>query len=140
MHLSQYSRSTTVAPAQIFDAWADPVSWPAWDTSVANVEFEGPMRVGVTGRLTPIAGPPSTFTITDVVPGRLLTNSSRLPGARLDFIHRLEPDGDAHVATVEVRVVGPLAGVWGRLLRKSLAESAPTSVNGLVDMLEGIRS
>ena len=136
MNISEFSRATAVIPSRVFNAWADPVAWPYWDLSIKSVQFIGPMELGSTGRLIPTAGPPSKFTITDLVADRVLTNTSRLPGARLDFIHQVEPRVDHHVVSVAVHIVGPLARMWSGLLRSSLAESAPTSVNGLVDMLE----
>lgn len=136
MNISEFSRATTIAPSRVFNAWADPVAWPHWDQSIKSVQFTGSTQLGATGRLIPTAGPPSKFTITDLIADRVLTNTSRLPGARLEFIHRVEPRVDDHVVTVIVRVVGPLAGMWDRVLRTSLAGSAPTSVNGLLDMLE----
>lgn len=137
MTLSSFRATTSLPPHVIYDCWARPDSWASWDPEVQDVIFDGPAKVGATGRITPRSGPSAEFTITALEPDRLLVNETSLPGTRLVFLHRVEPGDDGSRVVVEVSVVGALGWLWGRLLRRSFANSAQDSGEGLLRHLEG---
>lgn len=134
--LSRFSVRTTHAPSRIFARWADPTGWPDWDDEVRAVWFEGPAVVGARGRMKPENGPATTMRISAVDDGRLLTNTSRLPGALLTFEHIVAPAPAGSDVQVEVRLTGLLSPLWRRVLAKSMAGSAESSVTGLVAHLD----
>ncbi|WP_185744221.1 SRPBCC family protein [Arachnia propionica] len=137
MMLSSFRATSPLPPRTIFDCWARPQSWPVWDPEVSEVDFRGPAVVGAVGKLKPRSGPSATFTITVLEQERRLVNETSLPGARLVFLHQVEPGHDGSRVVVEVSVVGALGWLWGRLLRRSFANSAQASGEGLLRHLEG---
>ncbi len=136
--VSTFRLGTGHSAAAVFALWAAPASWPTWDPEVRSVTFDGPATLGATGRLRPRSGPTSSFTITDLRPDRVLTNSGRLPGARLVFEHVVEPDAAGSTVTVTVGLQGPLAPVLARLMGRGMAGAARSSVEGLLSHLDAL--
>lgn len=134
--IDSHSTLTTHSPQSVFSRWADPEGWPDWDAEVREVSFEGPAKLGTRGRMRPASGPAATFSITAFEQDQMFTNSSSLPGATLIFEHRVTPTIDGAEIRVSVGVDGLLAPLWQRVLRKSMGNSARSSVIGLVDHLD----
>lgn len=135
--LSSFSTPTTHPSSAVYSRWADPASWPEWDPQVRTVAFEGPVRLGGRGRLRPASGPPVSFSVTQLQAGRVFTNTCSMPGARLTFEHVVEARDDAQAqVSVTVRLDGPLAAVWQRIVGPGMADAAPSSVRGLLAHLD----
>ncbi|MBP8920255.1 MAG: SRPBCC family protein [Micropruina sp.] len=127
---------TTHAPSAVFSRWADPESWPEWDPEVRRVSFEGPVQVGARGRLRPRSGPGTSFSVTAVERDREFTNASPMPGAMLTFEHLVSPAADGAEVAVTVRLDGPLAPLWARLVGRGMSDAARSSVSGLLAHLD----
>ena len=136
MVLDSYSARTVYEAEAVFSRWADPESWPQWDAEVREVTFAGPARLGARGRMRPTSGPAASFAVTVFEPGRVFTNASSLPGAKLVFEHLVTPAPDGASVEVVVRVEGLLAPLWKRVLGRSLGNAARSSVTGLLAHLD----
>lgn len=100
------------------------------------MSFHGPAAVGSRGRMRPASGPAAAFLVTELEPGRVFTNATSLPGAKLIFEHEVTPELDGSIVAVTVRVEGPLSPLWKRILGKSMGSAAHSSVNGLIAHLD----
>lgn len=134
--LDSYSAETTHAAPTVFSLWADPTTWPQWDSEVRAVTFHGSAIPGARGRMRPASGPSATFTVTAFEPHQVFTNASSLPGATLVFEHLVAPTPGGSTISVTVGVDGPLAFLWSRLLAKNMAHAAQSSVTGLQTYLD----
>lgn len=134
--IASYSAVTSHSPDSVFSLWANPAGWPSWDSEVREVEFSGVAELGGQGKMRPASGPAATFLITVFDQDRVFSNASSLPGAKLIFEHRVAPAGDGAELEVSVGVDGFLAPLWQRILRKSLANAARSSVTGLLEHLD----
>lgn len=134
--LDSYSAETTHTAQAVFTQWADPAGWPRWDPEVREVSFEGPARVGARGTLRPRRGPRVRFAVTAFDLNRMFTNTSSMPGARLVFEHTVLPAAKASLVSVTVRIEGPLAGLWQRVLLRNLGDAARSSVVALLTHLD----
>lgn len=130
--LDSYSAQTAHEAEAVFSRWADPEGWPEWDAGVQEVTFPGPAQIGARGRMRPASGPATTFTVTGFEPGRVFTNTSSLPGAKLVFEHLVSPVPNGVSVEVTVRVEGLLAPVWKHILSRSMGNAARSSVAGLL--------
>ncbi|MFK4790302.1 SRPBCC family protein [Microbacterium sp. ZW T5_56] len=130
--LSTHHRHTPHPPSAVYRLWASPREWVRWDPDVADVRFTGESREGARGWMRPATGPATSFTITEVDPDRLLTTTSRLPGAVLCFRHEVEPEGAGSRASVTIGVSGPLRALWAILLRRNFAPAAERNLEGLL--------
>ncbi len=133
--LSDASAEIPHSPEAVYRLWSDPSTWPAWDPDVAAVEFSGPVIRGSSGRMRPTSGPETTFTVTELVSNRSVTDVSGLPGAALWFHHEVMPRATGSVASVTVGITGPLRAVWKLILGRTFRESAQRNLNGLREYL-----
>ncbi|GAB2955484.1 hypothetical protein GCM10027280_49920 [Micromonospora polyrhachis] len=101
-----------------------------------EVIFEGPAVLGSTGRMRPASGPTVSFSVTVADPDRVFTNTSSMPGATLTFEHVVEPAPEGALVTVTIRIDGPLAPLWRRIIGRGIADAARSSVVGLLTYLD----
>ena len=134
--LSAYSAHTAHPPEAVFARWADPASWPEWDTEVRSVSFDGPPILGARGRIRPAHGPATSFRVTAYEQDRVFTNATSVPGASLTFEHIVTPAMEGSTVTVEVRIDGSLAPLWRRVVGPGMADAARSSVTGLIAHLD----
>lgn len=132
----EHSENTSAAPERVWEQYADPEAWPIWDLDVERMTVEAPMAVGVRGRLKPRSGPTTSLVFTKVEPGRRFTNASRLPLARLEVDHRIQPENRGSRFTHTVTITGPLAPLFGRLVGRAIASGLPRSMRELARLAE----
>jgi ligand-binding SRPBCC domain-containing protein len=63
---------------------------------------------------------PLTFTITDVDPGRLFTDETRLPGVRLGHEHAIEHDGATTTIRHRLYFDGPAEKIYALLMGRQM--------------------
>jgi hypothetical protein len=127
-------------------AYADASAWPAWNDALAAASLDEPFVVGLRARVRFRTGLRLHFTLVEVEEGRVFTDESRLPGARMGHRHELQPfaDGVRLVNTIYLR--GPLARLWAPILgpqakrglpgwqRRAAALAADLSAAGTADV------
>lgn len=134
--LSSFSAQTMHRPDSVFSLWADPATWPAWDSEIREVSFAGPAKLGARGRIRPVSGPATSFSVTAFEVDRVFTNVSSMPAARLTFEHVVAPSESGSDVTVTVYLDGLLAPLWKCVVGGSLADAARSSVTGLLSYLD----
>jgi len=116
----------TVAPAEaIWRRWTQVERWPEDDPSVLSAHLDGPLALGATGSVQPRRSRSSRLTVTALEPLRRCTTAAPLPVGRLNFEHTLEPMADGVRCTHRVRLPGPLAPLFGRLIGRQLVAGLP---------------
>jgi len=122
-------------PEQVWAVLSDVERWPLWTASMTSVKLvgPGPLAVGVAVRVHQPRLPALTWTVDELVPGRLFTWSSRSAGTASRAEHEVVPSAGGCRVTLTLVQSGPLAGVaalgYGRLTRRYLRME-----------LEGLRS
>jgi uncharacterized protein YndB with AHSA1/START domain len=116
----QHEVTTTIAaPAdRVWAILSDVERWPSWTASVTSVELDGPLAEGAKARIRQPKLPVTTWTVTEVVPGRSFTWEAKAPGSHATGWHEVTPTGDG---SCEVRLAieqaGPLGALVGLLYR-----------------------
>ena len=129
--------TSSAPPSAFFDRWADMDTWSEWDEGIRWVRRDGPFVAGTTGSLKPRGGPKVGFVIETLVPDREFTDRSSLPGAAITIRHLVEVDGDGVTAVnIVVSIDGPLARLWRLFVGRGIAESTPTGLRRLVEVVE----
>ena len=86
----------------------------------------GPLEVGHSARVRQPGLPPATWTVDEVVPGRVFAWTSRAPGVRTRAHHEVTPVGTGSQVRLTIEHSGPgarLAGlVFGRQTRRYLQQ------------------
>ncbi len=102
------------APAErVWGILSDVEHWPTWTASMTSVELSGALEVGATAKIRQPKLPTTTWSITEVVPGRSFTWHSTAPGSRATGWHEVTPTGGG---SCEVRLAIEQAGPFGTLV------------------------
>lgn len=118
---------TDVGPAAIWArAYADAAVWPEWNGAIRSASLEGPLAAGATAKIVFRTGLRLRFRVIEYERGRLFTDESRLPGARMGHRHLVEPTGDGGSRLVNtIYIEGALAPLWSRVMGSAAARSLP---------------
>ncbi len=125
MWSGEHTVDTEAPAAAIWTRWTRVDLWSADDPTVASARLDGPLAVGVGGTIKQRRGPAVRFTVAALEPQRRFTTMSSLPFAKMAFEHTLEPTPVGVRFTHRVRLTGPLASVFGRLLGRRLVAELP---------------
>lgn len=131
--------ASAAAPEKFFGRWVDHATWGQWSPDTEWARVEGPVQAGARGVLKPKGAPRTKFTVSECEPGRVYTDVSRLPGARLTFRHTAAPatSGPGSELTVRVWLDGPMSWLWARTVFRGLARSVPADLARLISVVEG---
>ena len=81
-----------VAPASVWErAYADAEAWPRWNAEIKRASLDGPLALGARAKVVFRTGLRLRFHVVEFEDGRLFTDESRLPGARMGHRHLVEP-------------------------------------------------
>jgi Polyketide cyclase / dehydrase and lipid transport len=129
----EHRAKSAASKENVWARYADVANWSEW--SVEGVEWsrlDGPFEVGSTGKSKPPGRlPAGSFRVDAVVPNEMYRSETKLPGARLLFEHIIEPADEGVTITHRAILDGPLARLWGRVLRKSMERGLPPGVERL---------
>jgi hypothetical protein len=142
------SLATEAAPAAVWaKAYFDPAAWPLWNRELKRASLDGPLAAGAEAKIVFRTGLRLRFRVVEFEDGRLFTDESRLPGARMGHRHLVEPlpaspaDVPAESAaatgsrlTNTIYIEGPLAGLWRRILGPAAARSLPGAQQAIADL------
>jgi hypothetical protein len=124
------------SPADVWEkAYADAAAWPLWNDELKSAKLDGPLRLGVTAKIVFKTGLRLRFRVVEFEDGRLFTDESRLPGARMGHRHLVEPTADGGSGlTNTIYIEGPLAWLWRRVLGPRASESLPGAQRAIVEL------
>ncbi|ARA93750.1 hypothetical protein AWN76_011635 [Rhodothermaceae bacterium RA] len=112
-------------PELVWAIQSDFETWPAWNAAVTRMRLDGPVAPGTSFRWT-AGGAPIRSTIQEVVPGRRLVWTGRMPGIRAVHVWHFEPHPEGTRVRTEESFEGVLvrwlAGPMQRMLAASLAQ------------------
>lgn len=141
--MSRWETSSTleadVLPAAVWrDAYADADAWPRWNAELKRASLDGPLREGAEARIVFRTGLRLRFRVVEFEDGRVFTDESRLPGARMGHRHLVEPAGaGGSRLTNTIYIEGPLAGLWRRILGPAAARTLPDAQREVVRLAGG---
>jgi hypothetical protein len=124
------------APAAIWaGAYADASAWPRWNGELKTAVLDGPLREGAEARIVFRTGLRLRFRVVEFDDGRLFTDESRLPGARMGHRHLVEPNADGGSRlTNTIYIEGPLAGLWRRVLGPRAVRTLPSAQRAAAEL------
>ncbi len=129
---------TEVPGAEIWRAaYEEAEAWPRWNAEIRRATLDGPLALGAQAKIVFRSGLRLRFRVVEFEPGRLFTDESRLPGARMGHRHLVEPtpDGKSKL-TNTIYIEGPLAPLWRRILGPAAARTLPDAQRAVVELAE----
>ncbi|HEU4944956.1 MAG TPA: SRPBCC family protein [Solirubrobacterales bacterium] len=130
--------TTKVPPAEIWrGAYADAAVWPKWNAEIKRAELDGPLALGATAKIAFGTGLRLRFNVVEFEDGRLFTDESRLPGARMGHRHLVEPaDNGGSRLTNTIYIEGPLAPLWRRIMGPAAARTLPGAQRAAAELAQ----
>ncbi len=128
--------AAAVDPAAVWErAYLDAAAWPRWNGEIRSAELAGPLALGPVARIVFRTGLRLRFRVVELEDGRLFTDETRLPGARMGHRHLVEAGGDGGCRLVNtIYVDGPLAWLWRRVLGPRAARGLPAAQRAVVEL------
>lgn len=129
------SLATEAAPAAVWEkAYVDAAAWPVWNRELKRASLDGPLAEGAEAKIAFRTRLRLRFRVVEFEEGRLFTDESRLPGARMGHRHLIEPTATGSRLTNTIYIDGPLAGLWRRILGPAAARSLPGAQQAIADL------
>jgi Polyketide cyclase / dehydrase and lipid transport len=134
---TESSLKADLEPARVWrDAYAEVDAWPKWNAEIRRARLDRPLALGAVARIVFRTGLRLRFEVVEYDEGRLFTDESRLPGARMGHRHLVEPAaGGGCRLTNTIYIEGPLAFFWRRVLGPAAARSLPAAQNAIVSLV-----
>lgn len=124
-----------VAPAAVWrKAYSDADAWPRWNGEIRSAELDGPLALGAGARIVFRTGLRLRFRVVEYEEGRLFTDESRLPGARMGHRHLIEPRDAGSRLVNTIYIEGALAPLWRRILGPAAARALPEAQRAVVEL------
>ena len=115
----------------VWALWADVDRWHEWDEDIEWARLEGPFREGAKFTLKPKGGPRVGIALTRIEPLRGYTDETRFPLATMHGIHDMEETAEGLKLTITIRIRGPLAWLWRKIVAEGVAAEAPAQMDAL---------
>lgn len=130
--------STLEAEAPATTVWervyADAEAWPRWNAEIKRATLDGPLALGAQAKIVFRTGLRLRFEVVEFEAGRLFTDESRLPGARMGHRHLVETTPDGTRLTNTIYVEGPLTPLWRRILGPAAARTLPDAQRAVAEL------
>jgi hypothetical protein len=124
-----------VSPAAVWEtAYADVEAWARWNAAIKRASLDGPLDLGAEAKIVFETGLRLRFRVVEFEPGRLFTDESRLPGARMGHRHLIEPVGSGTRLVNTIYIEGALAPLWRRIMGPGAARTLPGAQRAAVDL------
>ena len=96
LSMSRWETTSTleadVSPAAVWErAYANAEAWPKWNAEIKRASLDGPLTLDAKAKIVFGTGLRLRFRVVEFEEGRLFTDESRLPGARMGHRHLIEP-------------------------------------------------
>jgi hypothetical protein len=126
-----------VTPASIWEkAYTDAAAWPKWNAEIKRARLDGPLALGANAKIVFGTGLRLRFHVVEFEDGRLFTDESRLPGARMGHRHLVEPTETGSRLTNTIYIEGPLAPLWRRIMGPAAARTLPGAQRSVVELAQ----
>jgi hypothetical protein len=116
-------------------AYENAEAWPKWNAEIKRASLDGPLALGARAKIVFKTGLRLRFEVVEFEQGRLFTDESRLPGARMGHRHLIEPSasGGSELANT-IYIEGPLAPLWRRILGPAAARTLPDAQRAVAEL------
>lgn len=128
-----------VSPAAVWErAYASVEAWPQWNAEIRRARLDGPLALRAEAKIVFRTGLRLRFRVVEFEEGRLFTDESRMPGARMGHRHLVEPtEGGGCRLTNTIYIEGALTPLWRRIMGPRAARALPDGQRAVVDLTRG---
>lgn len=134
MWCKEVSLKSKVTKDKVWKIYSDVSNWNKWDDTTEYSEIEGDFALSCKGLIKSKGGPESKFIVSNYIHLSKFTMTSKLPLARLDFIHEISQSSDYSLITHRIEIKGPLSFLFGPILGGKIIKDLPKTLNKLVEI------
>jgi hypothetical protein len=139
MWTQSYSKTVSgMTAAQVWKVWSDVDRWHLWQDDIEHARLNGEFKSGGTFAFKPKGGPKLTLELADVRPNALFVDITRFPLARMVDSHELIERGDELEIKTTIRMEGPLAFLWRKIVGQEVADSLPQQTDALIAQVAAV--
>jgi hypothetical protein len=117
-------------------AYANAEAWPKWNAEIKRASLDGPLALDAKAKIVFGTGLRLRFRVVEFEEGRLFTDESRMPGARMGHRHLVEPTESGCRLTNTIYIEGPLAPLWRRIMGPAATRTLPDAQRAVVELAE----
>lgn len=140
MWQQSYSQMVSdVTVEEVWNVWTDVNQWHTWQDDIEFARLDVDFKVGSVFKFKPKGAPTFSIEITEVVENSLFTDLTKLPLAKMYDKHEIISHADCIELKSTIRISGPLAFLWKRLIVKGIVESLPTQTENLLKKVRDVR-
>lgn len=121
----------------VWKVWSDVDHWREWDEDIEYAKLSGPFVAGGELVLKPKGGPKVRIRLSEVQPGLSFTDVTRFPLARMIDVHELQDTPQGLRLKNSIRMEGPLAWLWRKLVAEKVAAGIPRQMEALARYTAG---
>jgi hypothetical protein len=137
MWKSEHSEETAAPAAAVWAILADAEGWPTWNPGLSKAFLNGPLAPGVSGEVILANGMQRKFDVYQVHDSTFFSYGGTMPGARQEFLQRIEPLGDGRTrVTLGHTINGPASLLYGLMFGRVIRGYLPTAVRQLAAKAE----
>lgn len=132
MWSAEYTVVTDVSKEAIWKMWADVENWKQWDESLEWCRLNGEFKTGANYTLKTRGGSEVKSTIISCEPLKRFSNVTKLPLAKLEFVHELRDEKEGLHVTHRLMISGLLGFFFAQIIGKDTARDFPKTIGNLV--------
>ncbi|KXK15126.1 MAG: Polyketide cyclase / dehydrase and lipid transport [Chloroflexi bacterium OLB14] len=132
MWTAEHTIVTDVSKEAIWKVWKDIENWKQWDEGLEWCRFNGEFKTGVSYTLKPKGGSEVQSTISECEPLKKFSDVTKLPLAKLEFVHELNEEKDGLHVTHRVVISGLLSFFFAQVIGKDTARNFPKTISNLI--------
>jgi hypothetical protein len=130
----EHAAEAAVAPAAIWDLWADVQRCGDWNADIERIAIEGPFAVGSEITMTPRGADPVLLRIVAAEPGESFVDEASFEGLAIRTEHRIERLGGERVRVVyRTEIGGPAADEAGPEIGAAITDDFPVTIAALLE-------
>jgi polyketide cyclase/dehydrase/lipid transport protein len=123
---------TDLSRDEVWRAWEDVNHWNRWDDDLEFARLDGAFKKGERFTLKPKGGPRVTIELAEVERLASFTDLTRFPLARMWGTHELRDSSRGLVLRSVIRVDGPLAFLWRKIVAEGVARGLERQTHRLI--------
>lgn len=119
----------------IWRLWTDVNNWTTWHHDLEECRMEGPFVVGNRFSLRSQGMKKAvSIVLANIVDGSEFTDCTTFFGAKMYDTHKVEETPEGLRITNQIKVTGPLAWLWVKLVAQHVAATAPQEMDAVVQV------
>ncbi|MEE9320371.1 MAG: SRPBCC family protein [Granulosicoccus sp.] len=119
--------------------WTDINQWHTWQPDIEYAKLNGAFAVGSTVSIKPKSGPAVKIELIEVEAGRLFTDLTRFPLAKMVGRHEFIERADGLEVVTTMSIEGRLAFLWKKLVAESIVRNMPEQTDNMVKKANSVR-